>query len=87
MNSIRNFFNPMTAAFGNIGELMSRFQQFAQNPIGSIMGMKNVNIPANFNGTPKDMVNYLIESGQMTQDQFQQFAQSANQLQNFLPRR
>lgn len=86
MNSIRNFFSSKPSAFGNIGETIGRFQQFARNPIGSMMGMPNINIPTNFNGTPKDMVNYLIESGQMSKDQFNQLSQMANQLQNFLPK-
>ena len=88
MNSIRNFFNPppvLPGFLGNAMNWMQQFQQFCQNPIGAIMGMRNVNVPQNFNGSPKDLVNHLVSTGQISQDQLRQFEQMATQMQNMLP--
>ena len=83
MNSIRNFFGqPQGNPFGNMMDMMQKFQAFARDPIGYIMGMKNVNVPQNFHGTPEELARHLINSGQMSQEQFRQFAQTANQMQN-----
>lgn len=89
MNSISNFFGgPRLPGFlGNIADWFQKFQLFRQNPIGAIMSMNNVNVPQNFNGTPQDLVNHLINTGQISQDQLQQFKQMADQMQNMMPRR
>ena len=77
MNSISNFFTPP-----QMPDWFQKFQQFRQNPIGAIMSMRGINIPQNFNGTPQDLVNYLLSTGQMTQDQFQRFQQMASVFQS-----
>jgi hypothetical protein len=65
--------------------------QFVQNPAGAIMGM-GYNVPQNVqSGGPEAIVNYLRSSGQMSEQQFNQFYQLANspiaqQLQNSLRR-
>lgn len=89
MNSIRNLFGGSPNQFApqfqlpsflqNIGAWFGKFQQFASNPIGALMGMNNINIPQNFNGSAEDLAKYLMNTGQMTQQQFEQFAQTANQ--------
>lgn len=38
----------------------------------------------NFNGDPKAQVQQLLDSGQMTQQQFQQLSQAATQFQNMM---
>lgn len=89
MNLMRSLFNApvnLPGPFGNIANFFRQYRQFAQDPVGNILGMRNVNVPKDFNGTPKDLVNYLTSTGQMTQDQFQQFGQQANDIQNMLPR-
>lgn len=89
MNSIRNFFSPpapqFPGVFGNMMNWMQKFQQFCQNPIGSIMGMPNVKIPSNFNGSPKELVDYLVSTGQISQEQLKQFEGMASQMQSMLP--
>lgn len=52
------------------------------NQIGAILSLNNVNVPKDFNGTPQQLAQYLMNSGQMPQEQFQQFAQTANQIQS-----
>lgn len=71
----------------NIAGWFQKLQQFATNPLAGLMSMNpNVNIPSNIGNNPQAMVQHLISSGQMTQDQFNQFSQSATQLQNMLPK-
>ena len=54
--------------FGNIQELMSRLNQFRQS----------------FNGDPKQQVQQLLNSGRMSQNQYNQLSQMATQIQNML---
>ena len=89
MNPIRSIFeNPINSfgIFGNLAEFARKFTEFARNPIGSLMGMRNINIPKDFNGSPEELVRYLRNSGQMSQDQFDNFSKEANQLINMLPK-
>lgn len=71
---------------GGISNLIQRFQLFCQNPVSALLGI-NVNVPQNLRNNPEAMVNYLRNSGQMTEDQFNQFSQLANQFQAFLPKK
>lgn len=54
--------------FGNMQEMISRLNQFKQS----------------FQGDPKQQVQQLLNSGQMTQEQYNQLSQMATQLQNML---
>lgn len=56
--------------FGNFANLISQFNNFKQN----------------FQGDPKQQVQNMLNSGQMSQSQFNYFAQLANQFQNLLGR-
>lgn len=73
------------AAFGNMMNLMSSFNQFRQNPAAALAQM-GYNIPQNVQGNPEAMVNYLRNSGQMNDQMYSQFCQMANQFQNIMPR-
>lgn len=89
MNSISNFFtnsSPLAKLLSNIGSWIGQFQKFAKNPVREIMSMNNVNIPNDFHGTPEELGKYLISTGQMSQQDFEQFAKSADQLKNILPK-
>jgi hypothetical protein len=84
MNSIRNFFAQRP---NNPFEMLQRFNQFRSDPIGALMRSNpNLNIPQNISNNPQAIVQYLLSTGQMSQEQFQQFSQQANQLQGMLPR-
>lgn len=76
-----NFMN----VFSNMGNLMQMFNQFRQNPMGAMMQM-GYNVPQHLQNNPEGMVNYLRNSGQMTEQQFQQFSLMAQQFsQNNMP--
>ena len=89
MNMMRNLVGgppqSMPGPFGNIMNLIQKFNQFRQNPIGAIMGL-GIDIPQNIGNNPEAIVNYLRNSGQMSDQQFNQLSQMANQFQNVLPK-
>ena len=58
----------LSGPFGNMQEMISRLNQFKQS----------------FQGDPKQQVQQLLNSGQMTQAQYNQLSQMATQLQNML---
>lgn len=57
----------MPGPFGNMQQMMQQFQHFRQT----------------FNGNPKQEVERLLQSGQMTQNQFNQLQQMASQMMQF----
>ena len=57
--------NNLFQAFGNMQNFMNQFNQFAQ-----IFGNRN----------PQQMVQQLLDSGKMSQQQFNYFGQMANQI-------
>lgn len=59
---------PLPGPFGNIQQLAAQFQQFRNN----------------FRGDPRQQVQELLNSGRMSQAQFNQLRQAADQLQGFL---
>ena len=58
----------LTGPFGNIQNMMNRFNQFKQS----------------FHGDPKQQVQQLLNSGRMSQEQFNQLKQLADQFQNMM---
>lgn len=81
MNQMGNFMN----LFSNMAGLFQKFNQFRQNPMGALMGM-GFNVPPHLQNNPQGMVNYLRNSGQMSDEQFNQFSQMAQQFQNNMPK-
>jgi len=65
----------------NFFGMMQKFNEFRQNPIGALMGM-GYNVPPHLQNNYEGMVNYLRNSGQMTDQQFNQFSQMAQQFQS-----
>lgn len=69
VSSLFNIFGQQTPIMnGGFANMMSQFQQFKQN----------------FSGDPKQRVQQLLDSGQMTQQQFNQLSQMATQFQNMM---
>ena len=65
--------NPLYQMFGGQPQLQS-----PMNPANNLMQQFN-QFRANFQGNPQQMVQNLIQSGKMTQQQFEQYSQMANQ--------
>lgn len=67
-NSLYNDFNPSPNPMGQMGNFLTKFNQFAQT----------------FTGNPEARVKQMIQNGQMSQAQFEQLAQTANQLRKLI---
>lgn len=67
----------------------SLFTQFGNQPpnngLMQIMAQAQ-ELQKTFNGNPKEEVERLLNSGQMSQDQFNKFAQMANQIRAMMPK-
>ena len=61
--------------------MMGMYQQFRQNPM-AFLAQRRLNIPANLLNDPQSAIQYLMNSGRMTQDQFNQLRQMAQQMQS-----
>lgn len=71
----------------NMARMMQKFKQFANSPVEALLGMNpNLNIPQNLMNNPEAAVKHLISTGQMSQEQFNQLSQAANQVQSMFPK-
>lgn len=71
---------------GNMMQMLRMLPKFMQNPIGAMMEC-GMNIPENIQGNPQAMTNFLLNSGQMTQEQYDTVAPLANMAQSFFGRK
>ncbi len=71
---------------GNMMQMLGMLPKFMQNPMAAMMEC-NVNIPQNLQGNPQAITNYLLNSGQMTQEQYNTVAPLANMAQGFFGKR
>lgn len=66
-----------------MSSLFNEFQQPSQNKMEDFINQFN-NFRFMFTGNPEQQVKQLISSGRMSQEQFNQFAQTANQLRKLI---
>lgn len=59
--------------------LMQMFQQFQQNPLQWLIS-RGMNVPQNIAHDPAAIVQHLMNTGQITQQQYNQAAQMARQM-------
>ena len=73
-------FNLLQGNKSNVANpVMNQFQSFMQNPMQFLLG-KNINLPQNLQNDPKGAVQYLLNNGQMTQEQFNRLNTMASQM-------
>lgn len=60
-------------------QLSNEFQSFKTNPI-AFLTLRKVNIPQQYQNDPEAAVKYLLNNGMMSQEQFNQFSQMANNM-------
>ena len=63
-----SLFNDFNQPTNNMANLLSQFNQFSST----------------FSGNPEQQVKQLLQTGRMSQEQFNQLAQTANQLYRFI---
>ena len=67
----------MRDPFGSMQAFVNQFQQFRRNPAQFISG-----IPAQFQQDPRGAIQYLMNTGRLSQDQYNQAARLARQIQD-----
>lgn len=71
-----NLFNALNR--GGQPNFMQMLQQLKSNPV-QFLAQRKFNLPQNFQGGPQDIIQHLVNTGQVSQ---QQIAQIQNQLTN-----
>ena len=64
---------------GSQKTLMGEFGSFMQNPANYLL-QRRINIPQQYMNNPRDAVQYLMNHGRMSQDQFNQLTNMARQM-------
>lgn len=68
-------------AFQNMQGVLSQFKGFMNNPTAFIMQRK-LNIPQQYMNNPNDAIQYLMNTGKLTQEQYNWAVNQAKQMQN-----
>lgn len=58
---------------------MQQFNNFMQNPMQFLAG-KNLNVPEQFQNDPKGAVQYFLNNGTISQDNYNKVMQMANKM-------
>lgn len=72
----------MRDPFGSMQAMMGQFRGFMQNP-AQFLFQRKLNLPANINPmqNPQQAIQYLMNSRQMSQDQYNQLQRMSQQIQ------
>ena len=70
--------NPLFSALGGAPNLMQMVQQLKSNPAQVLA--KKFNIPTNIQTNPQAMLQHLVSSGQVTQEQINQAYATAQRM-------
>lgn len=71
----------MNDPFGSMQNFIGSFQQFMGNPMGYVM-QKNMGIPQKYLNNPDEAIQYLMNTGKLTQQQYNELNKTAKQIQN-----
>lgn len=66
-----------TDPFGSRQKMMEQYGQFQQNPM-QFLAKNDLNVPQEYAGDPNAAIQYLMNSGKLTQQQYNFAAQFAN---------
>lgn len=69
----RNRFDP----FGSRQGMMTQYGQFQQNPM-AFLSQKGLNIPQQYQNDPNGAIQYLMNNGKLTQQQYNWASQFAS---------
>lgn len=71
----------MSDPWGNMQNFLGGFQQFMGNPM-QFVASKKMNIPQEYMNNPDDAIQYLMNTGKITQQDYNKANQLAKQIQN-----
>ena len=64
-----------------MSNMIAEFQSFMRNPM-QYMAQRGMNIPQEYMQNPQQAIQYLMNSGRLSQDDFNRLQQQANQIQS-----
>lgn len=64
----------------DINSFMGQFKQFMGNPM-QYMTMMKLNIPREYMNSPDDAIQYLMNTGKLSQEQYNEFNKKAKEIQ------
>jgi len=71
----------MTDPFGNMQNMVNQLKMFMGNPSQYLMQRK-LNIPQEYMNNPDEAIQYLMNTGKLTQQQYNELNKTAKQIQN-----
>lgn len=71
----------MQDPFGSMQGMIGQFQSFMSNPV-QFMVQRKLNIPQQYMNDPQGAIQYLMNTGKLSQEQYNWAVKQANQLQN-----
>lgn len=71
----------MTDPFGSMSGFIGQFRGFISNPMQYMM-QKKANIPQELQNDPNKAIQYMMNSGKLTQDNYNKACQIANRIQS-----
>lgn len=74
-------FNALCGGSNPIQSLISQINQIRNNPM-QFFASKRLNVPENISNDPKAIVQHLLNTGQMTQAQYNKLQSQINQIMN-----
>lgn len=70
----------MNDPFGSMQNFLGGFRNFMGDPIKAILA-KKMNIPQEYMNNPDDIIQYLMNTGKLSQAQYNEFNKTAKQIQ------
>ena len=71
----------MSDPFGSLQNMLGQFRGFMGNPMGYVM-QKNMGIPKEYLNNPDEAIQYLMNTGKLTQQQYNEVNEVAKKIQN-----
>lgn len=65
--------------FGSMQNMLGQFKNFMSNPTQYVM---NMGIPQEYMNNPSEAIQYLMNTGKLTQEQYNKLNSTARQIQN-----
>ena len=70
----------MRDPFGSMKNFMGQFRQFMNNPMQSML--QRIGIPDQYKNDPNGAIQYLMNSGKLSQQDYNRLNELANRIQN-----
>lgn len=66
---MNNLYNSLNGPQPGKMDIIKQYNAFKTNPFDFLLQMKGINVPVDYRNNPEATIQYLMNSGQMSQDQ------------------